>query len=184
LKEIALHILDIAENSIAAGAQSVQITVEESVPDNRVRIVVQDDGEGMDEETLAHITDPFVTSRSTRAVGLGIPFLQAAAEECNGGLRITSAPGKGTRLEAGFERNHIDRMPMGDLAGTMLTLVTGFPETHWVFHYQINGEAFTFDDEPIKEVLKGVPLVEPTVLRFIREMLQDGIESVQRASAE
>jgi hypothetical protein len=182
LKEIALHILDIAENSVAAGAREVEITVEEDVPGSRIRISVQDDGAGMDEHTMAHVTDPFVTSRTTRVAGLGIPFFKAAAEACNGGLWITSTPGKGTRLEAEFVRDHIDRMPLGDLAGTMLTLVTCLPEIHWVFHYWTDGEAFSFDDGPVKEVLGDVALTEPSVLAFIRKTLEDGVSSVQRVA--
>jgi anti-sigma regulatory factor (Ser/Thr protein kinase) len=184
LKEIALHILDIAENSIAAGANRVEITVEENLAGNRIHISVQDDGRGIDEQTLAHITDPFMTSRTTRVAGLGIPFFKAAAEACNGGLQIASTSGKGTRLEAEFERDHIDRMPLGDLAGTLLTLVVGFPEAHWLFHYRIDGQAFTFDNEPLKKELGDIPLTEPSILRFIREILKDGISSVQRAAAD
>ena len=146
--------------------------------------MVQDNGRGMDEELLARITDPFVTSRTTRKVGLGIPLFKAAAEACNGSLSITSAPGKGTRLEVDFQRSHIDRMPLGDLPGTMLTLVVGYPEVHWIFHYRADGAEFSFDDEPIKRELAGIPLTEPAVLAFIREVLQEGVGNVQQAITE
>jgi hypothetical protein len=183
LREIALHLLDIAENSVAAGAKTVEITVEEDLQNDRLKLSVQDDGRGMDEELLKRISDPFVTSRTTRKVGLGIPLLKAAAEACGGNLCITSAPGKGTRLEVAFQRSHIDRMPLGDLAGTLLTLVVGFPQTHWVFRYRANGADFTLDDEPIKRELKEIPLTEPSVLAFIREMLKEGIGHVQSTTA-
>ena len=94
---------------------------------------VEDNGKGMDAEMVARVTDPFVTSRTTRKVGLGIPLLKAAAEACEGGLTIQSEPGKGTWCEVEFQRSHIDRMPLGDLAATMLTLVVGSPEVHWIF---------------------------------------------------
>jgi len=179
VKEIALHILDIAENSVAAGAKTVHITVDEDLAANRIRISIQDDGKGMDEQTLARIGDPFVTSRTTRIAGLGIPFLKAAAEACNGTFHIDSAPGKGTVLKTEFERNHIDRMPLGDLAGSVYVLVVGFPQIHWQFDYTADGNAFSFDDQPIKEELGEVPLTEPSVLAFIRETLQNGISNVQ-----
>lgn len=180
MRELALHILDIAENSVAAGARRVLIAVEEDWRKDRLRIVVEDDGRGMDEELLSRVTDPFVTSRFTRKVGLGIPLLKAAAEACNGYLRLTSTVGKGTRLEAEFQRSHIDRMPLGDLAGTILTLVVGHPTVNWVFRYRVGEAEFTFDDAPIKQELDGVPLTEPSILAFIREMLRVGIAQVQQ----
>jgi anti-sigma regulatory factor (Ser/Thr protein kinase) len=184
LREIALHLLDIAENSVTAGAKNVKISVEEDVQNDQLRAVVQDDGRGMDAELLALITDPFVTSRTTRKVGLGIPLFKAAAEACNGSLFIASEPGKGTRLEVNFQRSHIDRMPLGDIAGTMLTLVVAYPEIHWMLRYGADGADFVFDDEPIKCELDGIPLTEPSVLAFIRELLQEGVEKVQEAIAE
>ena len=175
--------MDIAENSVTAGAKNVEIIVEEDLQNDRLRAVVQDDGRGMDEQLSARVTDPFVTSRTTRKVGLGIPLFNSAAEACQGGLRIDTAPGKGTRVEADFQRSHIDRMPLGDIAGTILTLVIAFPDIHWVFHYRANGMHFTFDDEPIKAELEGIPLTEPSILTFIRELLEQGIRSVQQAIA-
>jgi len=184
LREIALHLLDIAENSAAAGAKLVEIIVEEDLADDRLKIAVRDDGKGMDAGLLARVTDPFVTSRTTRKVGLGIPLFKAAAESCSGGLSITSAPGQGTCLKAEFQRSHIDRMPLGDLVGTMLTLVVGFPCVHWVFRYQGGGAEFIFDDEPIKRALGEVPLTEPSILSFIKDYLREGVAQVQRAAAQ
>jgi anti-sigma regulatory factor (Ser/Thr protein kinase) len=184
LREIALHLLDIAENSVAAGAENIKITVEEDLKNDRLRATVQDDGRGMDEQLLARVTDPFVTSRTTRKVGLGIPLLKAAAEACGGRLDITSSPGLGTHLEVDFQRSHIDRMPLGDIAGTLFTLVIAYPQIHWVFHYRTEGKEFTFDDEPIKKELEGIPLTEPSVLAFLRALLQEGIGDVQRVLRE
>lgn len=184
MRELALHLMDIAENSVTAGARTVEIAVEESVADDRLRLTVSDDGPGMDEETARRVLDPFVTSRTTRRVGLGLPLLKAAAEACNGSLTLTSAPGQGTRVEAEFQRSHIDRMPLGDLPGTFLALVIGWPQVHWVFRYRWDDGEFVFDDEPIKEALGDVPLTEPAVLSFLREQLADGIAQVQQAVAE
>jgi anti-sigma regulatory factor (Ser/Thr protein kinase) len=180
MRELALHILDIAENSISAGATRVRITVEEDLKDDVLKIGIEDNGKGMDALTLARITDPFVTSRTTRKVGLGIPFFKAAAEACEGGLNIQSQQGQGTTVVVTFKHSHIDRMPLGDLAGTLQTLVIGTPEIHWIFEYRVNEETFIFDDEPIKETLDGVPLSEPAVMKFIREMLRSGIEECRQ----
>ncbi|MBN1219417.1 MAG: sensor histidine kinase [Anaerolineae bacterium] len=182
MREIALHLLDIAENSVAAGATHIEILVDEDFKNDRLKIVIRDNGNGMDQEMLAHVTNPFVTSRTTRKVGLGLPLFKAAAEACNGYFTIESTIGQGTRVEAEFQYSHIDRMPLGDLAGTMLHLVIGQPEVHWLFHYQAYNKAFTFDDGPIKEELKGVSLTEPAILAFLREMLEEGVEQVQRVS--
>ncbi len=180
MRELALHILDIAENSISAGATRIRIAVEENLKDDILRIVIEDNGKGMDAETLAKVTDPFVTSRTTRKVGLGIPFFKAAAEACEGSLNIQSQPGQGTTMVVTFRYSHIDRMPLGDLAGTLQTLIIGTPEVHWIFEYRVNEETFVFDDEPIKETLDGVPLSEPAVMKFIRETLRSGIEECRQ----
>ena len=182
MREIALHLLDIAENSVAADARTITLTITEDLKNDRLELAVQDDGKGMNPELVARLGDPFVTSRTTRQVGLGIPFLKAAAEACNGGLRITSAVGQGTRLEADFQRSHIDRMPLGDLAGTLLTLIVAYPHVHWVVTYRADGAAFFFDSEPICQVLGEVPLTEPAVLGFVREMLEQGVAQVQCAA--
>lgn len=180
MRELALHILDIAENSISAGATRIRIAVDENLRDDLLEIVIEDDGKGMDAETLARITDPFVTSRTSRKVGLGIPFFKAAAEACEGRFIIQSEPGQGTKVDVTFRHSHIDRMPLGDLVSTLLTLMIGSPEVHWIFEYSINDNTFVFDDEPIKETLDGVPLSEPAVMKFIREALQMGIEDVRQ----
>ena len=180
MRELALHILDIAENSISAGATRILISVEEDLRSDRLAITIEDNGKGMDAETLARITDPFITSRTTRNVGLGIPFFKAAAEACEGHFKIQSRPGKGTTVKAEFKHSHIDRMPLGDLAGTLQTLIIGTPEVHWIFEYQINDEVFQFDDEPVKEILDGVPLSDPSVMRYIRDTLRTGIEELRQ----
>ena len=181
MRELALHLLDIAHNSVSAGARNITITIIEDSQVDRLSMTVEDDGAGMDALTVHRVTDPFVTTRTTRNVGLGIPLLKAAAEACNGDLTIQSKPGVGTRLDVVFQRSHIDRMPLGNLAETILTLVVGCPEVHWVFRYQVDGETFEFDDLPIKEELKDIPLTEPAVLAYLRETLENGVARVQQA---
>jgi len=180
LRELALHLLDIAENSVAAHARNITLTVNEDLAHDRLRMSVEDDGKGMDEEMVAQVVDPFVTSRTTRKVGLGIPLLKAAAEACNGFLTITSEKGKGTLVVVEFQHSHIDRMPLGDVAGTVLSLVIAFPAVHWKLIYRVNDQEFEFDDLPIKETLDGVSLTEPQILAYIRQTLQDGIYNIRQ----
>jgi hypothetical protein len=188
LREIALHLLDIAENSVTAQASTISILVCENSIDDTLRASMQDNGKGMDSELLTRVTDPFVTSRTTRKVGLGIPLLKAAAEACNGYLSIESKPKEGTYLEVEFQRSHIDRMPLGDIASTILTLVVAYPHINWIFNYKIvspEGEkVFNFNDEPIKECLEDVPLCEPEVLAYLRELLEEGISGLQKTIGE
>jgi hypothetical protein len=179
VRELSLHLLDIAENSIAAGAKNIIITIREDTAADRLYLSAQDDGKGMDEEMVRKVTDPFVTTRTTRKVGLGIPLLKAAAEACNGWLKIHSKVGEGTLVEVEFQRSHIDRMPLGDVAGTFLTLLVGNPQIHWVFRYSVDDEIFELDDQQIKQELQEIPLSDPLVLSYLREILESSIRSLQ-----
>ena len=178
MRELSLHLLDIAENSISANAKNICITCVEDSKTDLLQMSVEDDGKGMSAEMVAKVVDPFTTTRTTRKVGLGIPLLKAAAESCNGFLTIESQPGKGTKLTVQFQRSHIDRMPMGDLPGTILHLVVANSHIHWVFNYTFNNTPFVFDDAPIKDALDGVPMSEPDVLHVLEEMIDSGIKEV------
>ena len=186
MREISLHILDIAENSVAAEATVITIFVWESGVDNLLSVEITDNGKGMDAETVARVIDPFVTSRTTRIVGLGIPFFKAAAEACEGELIIQSEPGEGTNVKVTFAYNHIDRMPLGDLAGTFLSLLVSFPKINWTFCYrasfysesnqEVNESNFNFDNKILIEELVGVSFTEPEVLNYLRCEIYDGLE--------
>lgn len=178
MRELSLHILDIAENSISAGASKVEILVKEDTLNDELWISVKDNGKGMDEEFLAIVMNPFVTSRTTRKVGLGIPLLKQAAEACNGGMTIDSQPGKGTELTTKFQDSHIDRMPLGNLADTFLSLLIGTPGVNWVLHYQVNEQTFHFDDSEVKRVLDGMPLTDYRVIEYLTNTIQNGINGL------
>jgi len=178
LKEISLHILDIAENSVNAGATRIEILVAEDLRKDELVIKIKDNGRGMDAETVKAITDPFVTSRTTRKVGLGIPFLKMAADACDGSFKITSGVGKGTEITATFRRSHIDRMPLGDIKGTFLTLLIGYPHVNWCFRYRFNDRVFEFDDKQVKSALDGIPLSDPQVLMYLRNSISEGIDKI------
>lgn len=182
MRELALHLMDIAENSVAARAKTIHIEVEEDLAADRLWMCVRDDGCGMDAEMVRRVCDPFVTSRTTRKVGLGIPLLKAAAEACNGWLQIQSEPGVGTRLEVLFQRSHIDRMPLGDVAATWFTLLISHPDVHWVYRYIVDAAEFVFDDAQVKEALGDVPLTEPDILAYLREMIESGVSEVQKVA--
>ncbi len=182
MRELALHILDIAENSIAAGASQVAISISKDTRDDELIITVKDNGQGMDDELIAKVMDPFITSRTTRKVGLGIPLLKQAANACNGELTIESQLGKGTLLTAKFQESHIDRMPIGNLTDTLLTLLLGTPEVNWVLDYQINDEVFHFDDTEVKEVLDGMSLTDYRVIEYLTNTIQNGINNINETA--
>jgi anti-sigma regulatory factor (Ser/Thr protein kinase) len=185
MREIALHLLDLAENSVTANASQIKIEIVEDLGADCLQISLHDNGKGISPEMVQQIFDPFVTSRTTRKVGLGIPLLKAAAQACNGDLLISSQVGVGTSLTISFQHSHIDRMPLGNLAETMLDLIVTHPEVNWQLDYQALGAdqkqlaSFEFDDQPIKEILDGVSLCEPEVLSYLRGTLSEGILGVQ-----
>ena len=172
--ELSLHILDVLENAIEAGATQVELRIEEDLEADRLTIEVVDNGKGMDEETLARVLDPFFTTRQTRHVGLGLPLLAAAAEWCNGGLQVESQVGQGTRVVATFQHSHIDRAPLGDVKDTLLAfLMTERPiDLHYV--HRVDGRTFEFDTAELRGELKDVPLTHPAVRRWLGEFIAEG----------
>ena len=172
--ELSLHILDVLENAIEAGAARVELRIEEDLETDRLTIEVIDNGRGMDEKTLAHVLAPFFTTRQTRHVGLGLPLFAAAAERCNGALRVESQVGQGTRVVATFQHSHIDRAPLGDIKGTLLAfLMTERPvDLHYV--HRVDGRTFEFDTAELRAELGGVSLTHPAVRRWLGEFIAEG----------
>jgi hypothetical protein len=181
MREIALHLLDIAENSVAANARNVRIEVHEDLQKDLLTTSVTDDGRGMSAETARRVLDPFYTTRTTRKVGLGIPLLKLAAEMAEGSVSLDTEPGKGTKLQAQFRHSHIDRMPLGDLASTFVTLLVTNPDIHWIFVYKTTdkdgkSESFVFDDAELKSELGELSITEPEILKFVRGMIEEGVQ--------
>ena len=145
LPEISLHILDLAENSIQAGATLIQIQVVSDRDADQMTVSVTDNGHGMTRQQLAVAADPFFTSRDARPVGLGLSFFQYAAESTGGSFSITSKPGKGTTVTGIFIPSHIDCMPLGNLAETMQALVIGHPQTDFTLSYRDSFGNFSMD---------------------------------------
>ena len=175
MRDISMHILDIAGNSVRAGASLIKISVTENPDDDTLVLTVEDDGCGMDKETIAKAMDPFFTSHHTRKVGLGIPLLQQNVQQTGGNVVIESQPGKGTLLKATFTRSHIDRPPMGDLPGTLSLMVSGNPGSDFCFVHRINEHEYVFDSRVVKNVLDGVEITQPAVIKFIKEMINENL---------
>ncbi len=173
MTELSLNVLDVAENSTRAKASLVQITVDADTAADRLSITIADDGCGMTPEQVAQVTDPFFTSRTTRKVGLGVPFFKYAAEAAGGSFSIESQPGVGTTVIASFVLSHIDRMPLGDITSTIHTLVVYHPETDFLYEYRYNGRSFVLDTREFKEVLEGVPFDTPEISQYIKDYLTE-----------
>jgi len=167
MEDLSLHLLDVVENSITAGATRVEIEITEESRSDRLMLAIKDNGRGMPADMAAHVHDPFVTTRTTRRVGMGIPLLHQAAQEAGGECRVHSVPGHGTEIRADFRLSHIDRKPLGDLAATMTTLIAGNPRVDFGFLYERDGERIEFDTAEIKQQLDGVPIQSPAVLDLI-----------------
>jgi len=171
MKELALHILDIAQNSIAAGATQIKIEINEAVELNLLEITISDNGHGMDEVELKKAIDPFYTSRTTRRVGLGLSLLKLAAEQCEGDLTITSEKGVGTVVKVTFKHNHIDRVPLGNITDTLITLIHANANIDYLYIHYYNSKKIYFDTREIKEVLKEVEITNIQVLSWLRQQI-------------
>ena len=177
MRDISLHILDIAENSIRAEASLINIDIRINQAKDTLTVIIDDNGCGMSSEMVQRVKSPFATTRTTRNVGLGIPLFAAGCENTGGSLEIESQPGKGTRITAVYRNSHIDRPPLGDIAGTISALVVTSPDTDFVFTAQ-EDEVFEFDTREIKKTLGEVPITEPAVVKFIKDYLSEGTKQV------
>ena len=174
MKELSLHILDIAQNSISAGCTRLELSLTEQ--DGQLTLVIGDNGRGMTPEFLSSVTDPFTTTRTTRKVGLGVPFFKMAALMTGGDFSIQSQVGKGTRVRAVFGLTHIDRMPLGNMADTMCILMGCNEQINFSFTYQVGEAVFTVSTAQLQEILDGVPLNTPQVMDFIRGYIKENMD--------
>jgi len=183
-RDLSQHLLDIAENSVTAGASLLHIDIEEDTVADRLAMTISDNGRGMDAEMVARVTDPWVTTRTTRKVGLGIPFLKQTAEMCGGSFSIRSQVGQGTSTGAVFQLDHIDRPPLGDLLGTLACIIVGNPHVDLVLHHRVDGRDYDFDTRVLREVLgDDVPLSDPEVLGYIRGELTEAFRTLGSEAA-
>ena len=179
MEELSLNILDIAQNSIAAEASLVRVEIEENDADDTLTIRIADDGKGMDGELLKTVESPFVTTRTTRKIGLGISFLKEAAELAGGSFKLESAPGRGTTVTAVFTKSHIDRQPMGDLPGTMTALISLNPGVDFHLRYAAGENEFLFTTQEVREILgEGYSPDHPSVAAFLTEYIKEQIDSI------
>ncbi len=177
MKELSLNILDIAQNSVKAQADTVEILINET--SEKMIISISDNGCGMKKDFLESVTNPFTTTRTTRKVGLGIPLLKLAAEQTGGELQIASKhkdefpENHGTQISASFYKNHLDFTPLGDVISTLTVLIQGQPHIRWIYEHNTEKGEISLDTDVLKEVLGDVPLDTFEVIQWIDGYLKE-----------
>ena len=178
MKDLSLHILDIVQNSLTAGACNIKLELVDSDSKDLIRIQITDDGSGMSEDFLSKVMDPFTTSRTTRNVGLGIPLLKSAAVMTGGDLEISSKLGEGTVITVWFKKSQIDCPPLGDIGSTVTTLIQGSPDKNLIVNYQTDKGEFTLETTVFKNELGDIPLDEPSILVWIEGWFNENLEEI------
>ena len=177
--ELALHILDIAQNSIEAGASEIIISIDENSKKDRFCFEVCDNGCGLTEETKGKVLNPFYTTRKTRRIGLGLPLLAEACQRCEGNLQIQSMPGDGTRITATFRYGHIDRAPLGDMPSVLMAISLAKKPIDWIYSHRVNERKFRLETREIKQELGDIPLTHPKVRQWLQDVLVEGENSLK-----
>jgi nitrogen fixation/metabolism regulation signal transduction histidine kinase len=180
LRELSLHILDIVQNSISAEASFIEMIIHEDDKSNSMTIEITDNGRGMSRELLEKVTNPFITTRKTRKVGLGISLFKAACERCNGKFYIDSKLREGTKIYASFEKNHIDRAPLGDMVNTIIILILSNEKIDYLYKHSINENEFILDTREVRKVLGDISLNNMEVIDWIKNHILAGLDEIKK----
>lgn len=178
MRELSLNVLDIAQNSVAAGASLIEIALTEEPEKHSLAISIRDNGKGMTPQQVAAVEDPFFTTRTTRKVGMGVPLFKLAAEQTGGSLTIQSEVGAGTDITAYFRTDHLDFTPVGDMASTMTALITMNLHIDFVYRRTYGEKSFTVDTRELKKILGEVPLNEPSIAQWITQFINENTQEI------
>jgi len=179
MNDLSLYLLDLVENSIAADATMIEVTIREDHRNNRLEMIIADNGKGMDEMTKRKAVDPFYTTRTTRKVGLGLPFIQMAAEDAEGSFSLESTLGVGTTLHVCFQADHINTPPLGDLAASIYDISIHQAVQGFKYHHITDEFQFHYDLDQVRTLLDGTPLTDGKVMKFLLEYIQENIDSIR-----
>ncbi len=175
MEDLSLHVLDLAENAVSAGAGRIEIAINENEARDLLTIRVTDDGRGMTAAELERALDPFFTTKRKRT-GLGLALLAQTAGLCGGDVVVTSAPGRGTKVLARFRFGHIDRPPLTKMAETVMMLVFGHPEIDLRYRHRRNGRVFSFRSHDI--LARSATAWAPETIRAVRTGLARGLKKI------
>ncbi len=179
MKNIALHILDLVQNSARAKARKIMVSINEDTMNDRYLLSIEDDGEGMEEDQVLQATNPFYTSRTTRKVGLGLPLIQLNAERTGGSFNLVSTPRKGTRLEASFVLSHPDRLPLGEIDDVIVLLAVGLPHQRLIYEHKTAFGLYHFDTEAIREIIGNIQDSNTEIRKFMKEMIIENLKEIK-----
>lgn len=182
MQDLAMQIMEIMQNSIHAKASEITLVYTDSEENNRITFEVADNGIGMNEETVKKITNPFITSRMTRKIGMGLAFLKQTTDLCDGSLNICSQPMKGTSVTAELRRDCIDTPPTGDLGELMMECIQANEKIAYRFEYRNDAGCFSFDSNTVVKELDGVSICEPDILLWIKDFINQGIQQTKEES--
>lgn len=174
MEDLALHVIDIAQNSVEAGATWIAVDITEALEDDELVIRVFDNGRGMDPDAAARAADPFYTTRTTRRVGLGLALLHHAAETAGGRLEVRSNVGEGTEVVATFRHGHVDRAPLGDLETTVLVIAALRPGLDLEFTHRRGAREYSLATADLRRALDGAELAGPEGLALLRDVIRRG----------
>jgi Histidine kinase-, DNA gyrase B-, and HSP90-like ATPase len=178
VKDISYHILDIVQNSLHAGATDISVNLTENTADCKLILEISDNGCGMTAEELKKVIDPFFTTSVTKKVGLGLPLLKQNVELTRGTFSMESVEHKGTLITAVFHNNHIDMIPMGDLAITFKTLIAANPDINFIYRHTRNNRNFVLNTEEVRSELEDVKLNTPEVLNYLADFIRDNLKAL------
>ena len=173
MRDISLHVLDLVQNSLAAEATDIQITLDEDLEQNLLCLTIRDNGRGMSAEQCQAALDPFYTTRTTRNVGLGLSLLQAATERAGGQLQLYSQLGKGTTVVASFVYDNVDRPPIGDMSLTLTSIIALNEQCQFTYQHRRGERGFTLSSQELRQELAGIPLDHPQVAAWLRDYVRE-----------
>lgn len=179
MEELSQHILDLARNSLEAGADKLEISVSEDTAANLLEIMVRDNGPGIANDDIPKVLDAFYTTKSGKRVGLGVPLLMDAAVRCGGYVSIKGMPPEGTIVAASFPHRHPDRAPLGDISGTLNVIMAGNKDLHLIYSHQFDKNIFIFDSMQLSQALGDIPLQTPEILAWLNNYLAINISNLR-----
>jgi hypothetical protein len=178
MKTLALNILDIAQNSIRAKATQIVINISESKKGDNMEISINDNGIGINKNMINKVTDPFITSRKTRRIGMGLPLLKYHAKIAGGDMIIKSQENNGTSVNATFSLSHFDRQPLGDIAGVMTILIAANPDICFLYSHTTDLGEYRFSSTETKEFLEVNTLNDYILLDMIKSMINENLRGI------
>ncbi len=176
---LADHILDIAENSVRAGAKLIQIFIEEDSINDLLTLEITDDGHGMAKDVLQKALDPFYTTKTVRRVGLGLPLLRDAAERSGGVFQVNSEENCGTTVKATFGLRHLDRQPLGAIINIIIILIISNSDIDFFYKHRHNDRQFEMDTREIRKEIEDVPINHPEIIKYIRGAMEEGLQELK-----